>query len=142
MPILGPTDIPRIFVATGHFRNGILLAPITAQIMADLIQVAPLLWTSAPSRRTAFVAHGSKAAPANCVLTAPVLCKNSFVDLEYLLIQLLLKLGVATAVASALGRSHEFKKLLFARRGPANATSSLFSLPAFLLRLVCISAFA
>ena len=37
-------------------------------------------------------------------------------DLEYLLIQLLLKLGVATAVASALGRSHEFKKLLFARR--------------------------
>jgi two-component system LytT family sensor kinase len=38
------------------------------------------------------------------------------VDLEFLLIQLLLKMGVATAVASALGRSLEFKKLLFARR--------------------------
>jgi two-component system LytT family sensor kinase len=38
------------------------------------------------------------------------------VDLEFLLIQLLLKMGVATAVASALGRSHEFKKLLFATR--------------------------
>jgi two-component system LytT family sensor kinase len=38
------------------------------------------------------------------------------VDLEFLLIQLLLTMGVATAVASALGRSHEFKKLLFARR--------------------------
>ena len=37
-------------------------------------------------------------------------------DLEFLLIQLLLKMGVATAVASALGRSHEFKKLLFATR--------------------------
>ena len=37
-------------------------------------------------------------------------------DLEFLLIQLLLKMGVATAVASALGRSHEFKKLLFAPR--------------------------
>ncbi|HMC32599.1 MAG TPA: sensor histidine kinase, partial [Candidatus Angelobacter sp.] len=37
-------------------------------------------------------------------------------DLEFLLIQLLLKMGVATAVASALGRSHEFKKLLFAAR--------------------------
>ena len=37
-------------------------------------------------------------------------------DLEFLLIQLLLKMGVATAVASALGRSLEFKKLLFARR--------------------------
>jgi two-component system LytT family sensor kinase len=38
------------------------------------------------------------------------------VDLEFLLIQLLLKMGIATAVASALGRSHEFKKLLFATR--------------------------
>jgi two-component system LytT family sensor kinase len=38
------------------------------------------------------------------------------VDLEFLLIQLLLKMGVATAVASALGRSLEFKKLLFAGR--------------------------
>jgi two-component system, LytTR family, sensor kinase len=34
-------------------------------------------------------------------------------DLQSLLIQLLLKLGVATAVASALGRTREFKKLLF-----------------------------
>ena len=41
LPILGPTNIPGGFVATGHFRNGILLAPITAQIMADLIQGRP-----------------------------------------------------------------------------------------------------
>jgi glycine oxidase len=41
LPILGPTDIRRVFVATGHFRNGILLAPITAQIMADLVQDRP-----------------------------------------------------------------------------------------------------
>lgn len=37
-------------------------------------------------------------------------------DLQFLLIQLLVKLGVATAVASALGRSREFKKLLFSHR--------------------------
>ncbi len=37
LPIIGPTDIPHVFIATGHFRNGVLLAPITAQIMADLI---------------------------------------------------------------------------------------------------------
>lgn len=36
-PILGETRCPGLFVATGHYRNGILLAPITAQIMADLI---------------------------------------------------------------------------------------------------------
>jgi len=41
LPILGPTNIPGGFVATGHFRNGILLAPVTAQIMADLIQGRP-----------------------------------------------------------------------------------------------------
>jgi len=41
LPIIGPTHIPRMFVATGHFRNGILLAPITAQIMADLIHGRP-----------------------------------------------------------------------------------------------------
>ena len=37
-------------------------------------------------------------------------------DFQFLVIQLLLKMGVATAVASALGRAREFKKLLFAER--------------------------
>lgn len=37
LPILGRSETPGIFVATGHFRNGILLAPITAKVMADLI---------------------------------------------------------------------------------------------------------
>jgi glycine oxidase len=37
LPILGPTETPGYFAATGHFRDGILLAPITAQIMAQLI---------------------------------------------------------------------------------------------------------
>lgn len=37
LPILGPAEKPRVFVASGHFRNGILLAPITARIMADLV---------------------------------------------------------------------------------------------------------
>src|ERR1700685_524349 len=37
LPILGATPTPGYFVATGHFRDGILLAPITAKIMADVI---------------------------------------------------------------------------------------------------------
>lgn len=36
-PILGETGVANLYVASGHYRNGILLAPITAQIMADLI---------------------------------------------------------------------------------------------------------
>ena len=36
-PLLGETRVENLFVASGHYRNGILLAPITAQIMGDLI---------------------------------------------------------------------------------------------------------
>ena len=37
LPILGSTPIPGYFVATGHFRDGILLAPVTARVMAQVI---------------------------------------------------------------------------------------------------------
>ena len=36
-PILGPGRAHGLFVATGHHRNGILLAPITADLMAEAI---------------------------------------------------------------------------------------------------------
>lgn len=38
LPILGATEIPGYYVATGHFRDGILLAPITGEVMADVIE--------------------------------------------------------------------------------------------------------
>ncbi len=38
LPILGPTATPGYYVATGHFRDGILLAPITARLMGQLIE--------------------------------------------------------------------------------------------------------
>ena len=38
LPILGPTATPGYYVATGHFRDGILLAPITAQVMTAVIE--------------------------------------------------------------------------------------------------------
>lgn len=37
LPILGATRTPGYYVATGHFRDGILLAPITARVMAQFI---------------------------------------------------------------------------------------------------------
>lgn len=37
LPILGATSIAGYFVATGHYRDGILLAPITARLMAQVI---------------------------------------------------------------------------------------------------------
>lgn len=37
LPILGATATPGYYVATGHFRDGILLAPITAEVMSAVI---------------------------------------------------------------------------------------------------------
>lgn len=37
LPILGETSTSGYFVATGHFRDGILLAPITARVMAQVV---------------------------------------------------------------------------------------------------------
>jgi glycine oxidase len=37
LPILGESGTPGYFVATGHFRDGILLAPVTAHVMAQLV---------------------------------------------------------------------------------------------------------
>jgi glycine oxidase len=37
LPILGPTELDGYWVALGHFRNGILLAPITAEILSSWI---------------------------------------------------------------------------------------------------------
>jgi glycine oxidase len=37
LPILGPTDIDGLLIATGHYRNGILLAPVTARLVRGWI---------------------------------------------------------------------------------------------------------
>jgi thiazole synthase len=37
LPILGNSHCPNLTLATGHYRNGILLAPVTATLIADLI---------------------------------------------------------------------------------------------------------
>jgi glycine oxidase len=36
-PILGPTPVEGLFVATGHHRNGILLAPLTAHAVSEAV---------------------------------------------------------------------------------------------------------
>ena len=38
LPLIGPANHPRCWLAAGHFRNGILLAPGTARALAQLLQ--------------------------------------------------------------------------------------------------------
>jgi glycine oxidase len=38
LPVIGRSEtMPRVFYALGHYRNGVLLAPLTAALMADLV---------------------------------------------------------------------------------------------------------
>lgn len=41
LPVIGETANKRVFLASGHYRNGILLAPVTARIMANLVTGKP-----------------------------------------------------------------------------------------------------
>ena len=54
MPIMGRSEkYPGLFYATGHFRNGILLAPLTGRSMADLVldnREDPVLAAASPQR--------------------------------------------------------------------------------------------
>jgi glycine oxidase len=64
-PAIGPGAIPGLLWATGHHRNGILLAPITAQIMAAALadgDVPDIASPFSPMRfgRSAVVAGSSR----------------------------------------------------------------------------------
>ena len=54
LPIIGrSSSMPNVFYATGHYRNGVLMAPLTAELLADEIldeRIDPLLAMTAPSR--------------------------------------------------------------------------------------------
>ena len=54
LPVLGPCgEIEGLFYATGHYRNGILLAPVTGELIAEAVvtgHVSPLLAAFSPNR--------------------------------------------------------------------------------------------
>jgi glycine oxidase len=63
LPILGPVDVDGLIFATGHYRNGILLAPVTAKLIGEWIAdrrtsldweaFSPLRFTRASADRSA-----------------------------------------------------------------------------------------
>ncbi|MBI3491811.1 MAG: glycine oxidase ThiO, partial [Acidobacteria bacterium] len=54
LPIIGASQVlPNLMYATGHYRNGVLLAPLTAQLVADAMldgHVDPMLAAVSPGR--------------------------------------------------------------------------------------------
>jgi glycine oxidase len=47
-PLIGPTGMPGLTIATGHYRNGILLAPVTADAVAEYVAAGSLPDVVAP----------------------------------------------------------------------------------------------
>jgi glycine oxidase len=41
-PVVGPGELDGLIWATGHWRNGVLLAPLTGEVVAGLLAGEPL----------------------------------------------------------------------------------------------------
>lgn len=53
-PLLGPTALPGLLLATGHHRNGVLLTPITGEAMAQALATGELPPYARPFAATRF----------------------------------------------------------------------------------------
>lgn len=38
LPLIGPSGVDGVLLAAGHFRHGVLLAPLTARLVADHLE--------------------------------------------------------------------------------------------------------
>ncbi|MFH8730345.1 MULTISPECIES: glycine oxidase ThiO [unclassified Streptomyces] len=66
-PILGPTALPGLLLATGHYRNGVLLTPVTGDSMAHVLATGEL-----PEAARPFTPRRFGAVPAPVSVEQPV----------------------------------------------------------------------
>jgi len=77
LPLLGPAGVDGLTIATGHYRNGILLTPITAKLVREWVveKSVSMDWEIFDPLRFAGAAkatHGDDSATANPVSGHPV----------------------------------------------------------------------
>ncbi|MFI9200782.1 glycine oxidase ThiO [Streptomyces sp. NPDC053048] len=73
-PLLGPTALPGLLTATGHHRNGVLLTPVTGDVMAEVLTTgqlpeearpfSPRRFTPSPTAPAAWEVSPSQEQPA------------------------------------------------------------------------------
>ncbi|MFL5998966.1 MAG: glycine oxidase ThiO [Streptomyces sp.] len=63
-PLLGPTELAGLVLATGHYRNGVLLTPITGDAMAHVLTTGELPDVARPFTPRRFAATGLLEQPA------------------------------------------------------------------------------
>ena len=66
-PVLGPSALDGLILATGHFRSGVLLAPVTADVIASYLRTGVLAPEASPfsPERFATAAPATQFAPAD-----------------------------------------------------------------------------
>ncbi len=62
-PMLGPTALPGLLLASGHFRNGVLLTPITGDVMAEALTSGELPPEARPFSPRRFAAPSATSSP-------------------------------------------------------------------------------
>ncbi|MEV4043717.1 glycine oxidase ThiO, partial [Streptomyces sp. NPDC049744] len=63
-PLLGPTALDGLLLATGHYRNGVLLTPVTGDVMADALTGGELPEEARPFSPRRFAAPALSEQPA------------------------------------------------------------------------------
>jgi glycine oxidase len=60
-PLLGPSGLPGLLLATGHYRNGVLLAPVTGEVLAEALTTGELPALARPFGAGRFARVGAEA---------------------------------------------------------------------------------
>ncbi|MDT0461643.1 glycine oxidase ThiO [Streptomyces gibsoniae] len=63
-PLLGPTELDGLLLATGHYRNGVLLTPVTGDVMAHVLTTGDLPDEALPFTPRRFAATALTEQPA------------------------------------------------------------------------------
>ncbi|WP_159062376.1 FAD-dependent oxidoreductase, partial [Streptomyces caniscabiei] len=66
-PLLGPSGLDGLLLATGHYRNGVLLTPVTGDVLAEVLATGEL-----PAEARAFTPLRFRAGAARALLEQPV----------------------------------------------------------------------
>ncbi|MEU7277680.1 glycine oxidase ThiO [Streptomyces sp. NPDC045431] len=62
-PLLGPSALPGLHLATGHYRNGVLLTPVTGDVMAEVLASGELPGEARPFAPARFLS-GTTSSPS------------------------------------------------------------------------------
>ncbi|HET9897141.1 MAG TPA: glycine oxidase ThiO [Streptosporangiaceae bacterium] len=70
-PVIGPSALPGLVLATGHFRSGVLLAPVTADLIASYLQTGSLATGATPFLAQRFASPATIPSAAGMASTVP-----------------------------------------------------------------------